>query len=62
MDISYNKKNYKYEGMTLDSKPSTPEPPNTGKVIGSNDETEIKESFCKTTMNPRLTTITPTSI
>ena len=40
MDTSYNKGKDKYEGMTLDSKPSTPEPPNIGQVIDSYDKME----------------------
>ena len=40
MDTSYNKGEDEYEGMTLNSKPSTPDLPNTGQVIDSNDEKE----------------------
>ena len=30
--------------MTLDSKPSTPDPPNTDQVVYINDETETAET------------------
>ena len=43
MDTSYNKDNDKDEGMTLDSELSTPDPPNTGQIIDSDDETETTE-------------------
>ena len=33
MDTSYNKEENKDEGMTLDSEPSTPDPPNPGHII-----------------------------
>ena len=46
--------------MTLDSKPSTPDPPNTGKVNYRDDETETPKNFWKTTTKPGLTTIIPT--
>ena len=39
MDTSYNKYKDKDKWITLDSKPSTPEPHNNGQVIDSNDET-----------------------
>ena len=35
----------KYEGMTPDSKPSTPDLPNPGQVIDSDDETETTENL-----------------
>ena len=38
MDTSYNKDEDKDEVTTLDYKPSTPDPPNTGQVIESYDE------------------------
>ena len=38
MNTSYNKEEDKYEGMTLDSKPLTPDPPNPGQVIYSDGE------------------------
>ena len=38
MNTSYNKEEDKDEGITLDSKPSTPDPPNLGQVIGRYDE------------------------
>ena len=40
MDTSFNQYEYKDEEMTLDSKPPTPDPPNNGQVIDSNDEME----------------------
>ena len=61
MDTSYNKDNEKYEGMTLDPKPSTPYPPNHGQVIDSDDETETTEIFWKNNTKPIVTTIIPTS-
>ena len=44
MDISYNKDEDEDERMTLDSKPSTPDPHNTGQVIDSDDETDTIEN------------------
>ena len=38
MDARYNKEKNEDEGTALDSKPSTPDPPNTGQVINSTDE------------------------
>ena len=38
MDTSYNKEEYEDEWMTLDSEPSTPDPPNPGKLIDSDDK------------------------
>ena len=61
MDTSSNQEKDKYEGMTLDSKPSTPELPNTGQVFDSNDDIETTKQFYKTNTNTRLTTIIPTS-
>ena len=40
MDANYNKDKDKDVGITLDSEPSTPDSPNTGQVIDSDDETE----------------------
>ena len=45
MDTIYNKEEEKDEGMTLDSGPSTPDPPNPDKLIGSDDEMETKETI-----------------
>ena len=61
LDTSYKKDEEKYEGMTLDSKQSTLEPPNNDQVIDSYVEIETTENFWKTTKKPRLTTIIPTS-
>ena len=41
MDTSYNKEEDKYEGITLDDKPSTPDLPNTYQSIDSDDETAV---------------------
>ena len=38
MDTRYNKEYDKDEGMTLDSKTSTVDPPNPDQVIDSDDE------------------------
>ena len=38
MDTSYNKKEDEYEGMTLDSETSTPDPPTPDQVMYSDDE------------------------
>ena len=40
MDTSSNQYKDENEGTTLDSEPPTLDPPNTGQVIYSNDETE----------------------
>ena len=61
MDTSYNKEEDKYKGMTLDSKPSTPDPHNTDQSIDSDDETETTDNFWENTMKPRLTTTIPFS-
>ena len=45
MDTSYNKEENEYEGMTLESKSSTPEPHNTDQVIDSDDEMETTEKL-----------------
>ena len=37
MDTSYNKEYDKDKETTLDSKPSTPNPPNSDQVIDSDD-------------------------
>ena len=44
MDTSYNKDKNKYEGMTLDSKRSTQDPPNTGQIIVRDDKKETTEN------------------
>ena len=60
-DNSSNQDKDKDEEMTLDYEPSTPYPPNSGKVIDINDETDTTENFCKTNTKPILTTIISTS-
>ena len=45
MDTSLNQDEEKDEKMTLDSEPSTPDPPNTGQVIDSNNEMEATENL-----------------
>ena len=45
MDISSNQYEGKYEGMTLDYGPSTPDSPNTGQLSDINIETETKEKL-----------------
>ena len=43
MNTSYDKEEDEYEGIILDSKPSTPYPPNYDQVIDSYNETETSE-------------------
>ena len=45
MDTIYNKDEEEVEGINLDSKTSTPDPPNPGQVIDSDDETETTEKL-----------------
>ena len=45
MDTSYNKEENEYEGMTLDSKSSTPDSPNPAEVIDIDDEMETTEKL-----------------
>ena len=45
MDNSSNQDKDDDEGMTLDYKPSTPDPPNTNQVIYSNDEMQTTETL-----------------
>ena len=45
MDTSYDKDKYKDEGMNLDSKPSTADPPNTGHLIDSDDKIYTTEKL-----------------
>ena len=44
MDTSYNKDKNKYEGMTLDYKRSTQDPPNTGQIFVRDDKKETTEN------------------
>ena len=43
MDTRYNKKEYGDEGMTLDSKTSTPDPPNPEQVIDNDNKIDTTE-------------------
>ena len=45
MYTSYNKEEDNDKGMTLDSGPSSPDPPNLGQVIYSDDETETTKTL-----------------
>ena len=45
MDTRYNKEKNEDEGTALDSKPSTPDPPNTGQGIDSNGKTGTTEKL-----------------
>ena len=45
MYTSYNQDEDEYEGMTLDSEPSTPDPLNNGQTIDRYDETEKTEKL-----------------
>ena len=45
MDTIYNKDEEEVEGINIDSKTSTPYPPNPGQVIDSDDETETAEKL-----------------
>ena len=56
MVTSYNKEEDEDEVMTLDSKPSTPDPPNHDQVIDSDDEQRQQKNFWKNNTKPILAT------
>ena len=45
MGTSYNRYKDKDEWMSLESEISNPDPPNTGQLINSNDETQKTEKL-----------------